>query len=301
MMAAQRSQAGHGVLLEREPMSRHTTWRVGGPADRYYQPTDIADLARFLATLPVDEAVFWVGLGSNLLVRDGGIRGTVIATANLLNGIEQVDAVTVRVEAGVPCAIVARFCARLGLTGAEFLAGIPGTLGGALAMNAGAFGGETWNLVRMVETLDRHGQRRERTIDDYRVGYREVDGPAGEWFVAATLVLQHGDTAAASTRIRELLDKRAATQPTQQPNAGSVFRNPPGDYAARLIESCGLKGRCIGGACVSEKHANFIVNTGKATAADIEMLIGEVADIVQQRCGIRLVQEVHVVGERSGG
>lgn len=301
MMAARRSQAEHGVLLENEPMSRHTTWRVGGPAERYYQPTDVVDLARFLSTLPVAEPVFWVGLGSNLLVRDGGIRGTVIATANLLNGIEQVDAVTVRAEAGVPCAIVARFCARLGLTGAEFLAGIPGTLGGALAMNAGAFGGETWKLVRTVETLDRHGQCRERSVSDYRVGYREVDGPAGEWFVAATLGLQHGDTAAASSRIRELLDKRAATQPTQQPNAGSVFRNPPGDYAARLIESCGLKGRCIGGACVSEKHANFIINTGKASAADIEALMDEVAETVQQRCGIRLVREVHVVGERSSG
>lgn len=301
MMAARRDQAVHGVLLENEPMARHTTWRVGGPAARYYQPAGIDDLAQFLAQLPVDEPVFWIGLGSNLLVRDGGIRGTVIATAGLLGGIEQTDTVTVRVGAGVPCAKVARFCARLGLTGAEFLAGIPGTLGGALAMNAGAFGGETWQLVRTVETLDRSGRRRERAAQDYQIGYREVHGPAGEWFVAATLQLQHGDTEAASARIRELLDKRAATQPTQQPNAGSVFRNPPGDYAARLIESCGLKGRCIGGACVSEKHANFIVNTGAATAADIEALIEEVATTVQRQCGIGLVREVHIVGERSGG
>lgn len=301
MMAAQRSQSVHGVLLENEPMARHTTWRVGGPAARYYQPADIDDLTRFLAQLPGDEPVFWVGLGSNLLVRDGGIRGTVIATAGLLNGIEQMDAVTIRAEAGVSCAKVARFCARLGLTGAEFFAGIPGTLGGALAMNAGAFGGETWKLVRAVETLDRSGRRHQRGTSDYRIGYREVAGPADEWFVAATLQLQPGDTEAAAAHIRELLDKRAASQPTQQPNAGSVFRNPPGDHAARLIESCGLKGRCIGGACVSEKHANFIINTGSATATDIEALIELVATTVQQQCGVSLVREVHIVGERSGG
>lgn len=301
MMAAQRSQPVQGVLLQNEPMARHTTWRVGGPAARYYQPAGIDDLAQFLAQVPAEEPLFWVGLGSNLLVRDGGIRGTVIATAGLLNGIEQVDAVTVRAEAGVSCAKVARFCARLGLIGAEFFAGIPGTLGGALAMNAGAFGGETWKLVQAVETLDRAGRRHQRNMSDYQVGYREVAGPADEWFVAATLQLQHGDTEAASARIRELLDRRAATQPTQQPNAGSVFRNPPGDYAARLVESCGLKGRCIGGACVSEKHANFIINTGSATAADIEALIDLVAMTVQQRCGVTLQREVHIVGERSGG
>lgn len=301
MMTAPCSQECRGVLLENEPMARHTTWRVGGPAARYYQPADIDDLAQFLARLPAGEPLFWVGLGSNLLVRDGGIRGTVIATAGLLSGIEQVDAQTVRAEAGVPCAKVARFCARLGLTGAEFLAGIPGTLGGALAMNAGAFGGETWRLVRTVETLDRAGGRHRRTANDYRVGYREVAGPAGEWFVAATLQLQHGDAEAAAVRIRTLLDQRSATQPTQQPNAGSVFRNPPGDHAARLIESCGLKGQCIGGACVSEKHANFIVNTGVATAADIEALIDRVAATVQQQCGVSLRREVHIVGEHSGG
>ncbi|PKM45943.1 MAG: UDP-N-acetylenolpyruvoylglucosamine reductase [Gammaproteobacteria bacterium HGW-Gammaproteobacteria-1] len=300
-MAVRHHQALRGVLLENEPMARHTTWRVGGPAERYYQPADIADLAQFLAALPGDEPVFWVGLGSNLLVRDGGIRGTVIATSGLLNGIGQVDAVTVRVEAGVSCAKVARFCARLGLTGAEFLAGIPGTMGGALAMNAGAFGGETWRLVRAVETLDRNGQLRERSAADYSVGYRAVQGPEGEWFVAAVLELAMGDTDAAAARIRELLDKRAASQPTQQPNAGSVFRNPPDDYAARLIESCGLKGRCVGSACVSTRHANFIVNTGGASAADIEALIELVAATVQQQSGVSLVREVHIVGEESGG
>ncbi len=301
MMTARNGHVLRGVLLHNEPMARHTTWRVGGPAERYYQPADIADLAEFLAQLPADEPLLWVGLGSNLLVRDGGVRGTVIATAGLLNDIEQSDATMVRVEAGVSCAKVARFCSRLGLSGAEFLAGIPGTMGGALAMNAGAFGGETWPLVVQVETLNRHGRLRVREPGEYRIGYRTVHGHADEWFVAATLRLQSGDTAAAGARIRELLDRRAASQPTQQPNAGSVFRNPPGDHAARLIESCGLKGNCIGAACVSEKHANFIVNTGAASATDIEALIARVAATVERERGVRLTPEVHIVGESGSG
>ncbi|HFE32402.1 MAG TPA: UDP-N-acetylmuramate dehydrogenase, partial [Gammaproteobacteria bacterium] len=202
-----------------------------------------------------------------------------------------------RAEAGVSCAKVARFAARHGLTGAEFLAGIPGTLGGALAMNAGAFGGETWSIVRAVETLDRHGQRHRRTPDEYEIGYRHVRGPVGEWFVAAELQLCPGDTEAGQARIKELLARRGATQPTKQANAGSVFRNPEGDYAARLIEACGLKGVCEGAACVSEKHANFIVNTGGATAAQMEALIQRVADTVERQQGVRLVREVHIVGE----
>jgi len=286
-----------GKLLHDEPMARHTTWRIGGPADRYYQPADIDDLAEYLSQLPEGEPVFWLGLGSNLLVRDGGIRGSVIATSGMLDQLEMVGDDRLRAEAGVSCAKVARFAARHGLTGAEFLAGIPGTLGGALAMNAGAFGGETWPIVRAVETLDRHGQRHRRTPDDYEIGYRHVRGPVGEWFVAAELQLRPGDTEAGQARIKELLAKRGATQPTKQANAGSVFRNPEGDFAARLIEACGLKGVCEGAACVSEKHANFIVNTGGATAAQVEALIQRVADTVERQQGVRLVREVHIVGE----
>ncbi len=286
-----------GKLLHDEPMARHTTWRIGGPADRYYQPADIDDLAEYLSQLPEGEPVLWLGLGSNLLVRDGGIRGSVIATSGMLDQLEIVGSDRLRAEAGVSCAKVARFAARHGLTGAEFLAGIPGTLGGALAMNAGAFGGETWSIVRAVETLDRHGQRHRRTPDEYEIGYRHVRGPVGEWFVAAELQLRPGDTEAGQARIKELLAKRGATQPTKQANAGSVFRNPEGDFAARLIEACGLKGVCEGAACVSEKHANFIVNTGGATAAQVEALIQRVADTVERQQGVRLVREVHIVGE----
>ncbi len=288
-----------GTLRLKEPMARHTSWRVGGPAERFYEPASVADLAAFLAQLPADEPLFWMGLGSNLLVRDGGMPGTVIMTSGLLNRLERQGEYRVRAEAGVACAKVARFAARAGLTGAEFLAGIPGTIGGALAMNAGAFGGETWTVVERVETLDRAGGQRERMPADYGIGYRQVRGPADEWFIAAHLRLEGGDTAESSRRIRDLLKRRSDTQPMGQASCGSVFRNPPGDFAARLIEASGLKGRCIGGACVSEKHTNFIVNTGGARAADIETLIREVADTVERIHGVRLVPEVKVVGRTA--
>jgi UDP-N-acetylmuramate dehydrogenase len=297
MMTAKSQQPVRGKMAFDEPMSKHTSWRVGGLADCYYQPADIEDLATLLSQLAIDEPITWIGLGSNLLVRDGGIRGTVIATSGVLNGLQRLQGNKVRAEAGVSCAKVARFCAREGLTGAEFLAGIPGTMGGALAMNAGAFGGETWEIVSAVETLQRNGQRYERLPDEYEVGYRSVRGPENEWFVAAELDLKPGDTTAAQARIKELLAKRSDSQPIQIPNAGSVFRNPPGDHAARLIEAAGLKGLCIGGACVSEKHANFIVNTGKAKAADIEALINQVAHEVELKHGVRLEREVRIVGE----
>jgi UDP-N-acetylmuramate dehydrogenase len=299
MMALQRTSSLRGVLLEQEPMAKHTTWRVGGPAEHYYTPANVDDLAEYLAQLTDDEPIMWVGLGSNLLVRDGGIRGTVIATNGVLNAIERLDGDRVRAGCGAPCAIVARFCSREGLAGAEFLSGIPGSFGGALAMNAGCFGGETWKLVEEVETIDRRGVRRTRKPAEFEIGYRHVKGIAGEWFLSAVLKLHRGDSEALAAQTRELLEKRNRTQPTQQPNAGSVFRNPPGDYAARLIEATGLKGYCIGGACVSEKHANFIVNTGKATAADIEQLIEAVANSVERSHGVRLVREVHIVGEQA--
>ena len=298
MNAAPQMTELRGNLLLDEPMSKHTTWRIGGPADRYYQPADIDDLAAYLSQLPAAEPVHWLGLGSNLLVRDGGVRGTVIATSGVVNGLTQVDAHTVRAEAGVACAKVARFCARAGLAGAEFLAGIPGTLGGALAMNAGAFGGETWDVVRAVETLDRQGQRHRRRPEEFEISYRPVRGPQNEWFVAAELQLDEtGDPDLLQARIKELLAKRGDSQPTSLPNAGSVFRNPEGDYAARLIEACGLKGSCEGRACVSDKHANFIINTGGATARDVETLIERVARTVAAQQGVELQREVHIMGE----
>lgn len=297
-MVMQEQPVLRGTLLHNEPMARHTTWRVGGPARQFYQPLDANDLALFLQQLPENEPLFWVGLGSNLLVRDGGIQGTVIMVAGTLGNLSvEKDGVTVRAEAGVPCAKVARFCARQSLTGIEFFAGIPGTVGGALAMNAGAFGGETWPAVKLVETLDRKGVCHLRTPGDYQIGYRHVVGPPSEWFIAAHFALQHGDGEVSMAQIKDLLEKRNRTQPTNQPSCGSVFRNPPGDYAARLIEASGLKGMCIGGACVSAKHANFIVNTGIATATEIELLITQVAETVERDHGVKLIREAHIIGE----
>jgi UDP-N-acetylmuramate dehydrogenase len=286
-----------GSLLLNEPLAKYTSWRVGGPAERMYIPADRQDLCDFIKALPTAEPVFWMGLGSNLLVRDGGIRGTVVNTKGRLKEMRLIGTGLVYVEVGVPCAHVARFCGEHGLSGAEFLAGIPGTMGGALKMNAGAFGGETWGIVKNVETIDVDGQVKQREPEQFTVGYRSVKGVDGEWFLAATLSLEAGDVIASQQKIKNLLEHRAKTQPTNQPSCGSVFRNPPDDFAARLIEQSGLKGYAIGGACVSEKHANFIVNTGKATAADIESLIMHVQQEVEQQQGVRLQTEVCMVGE----
>lgn len=280
-----------------EPLAGYTSWRVGGPADRLYLPADSEDLLVFLESLPVDEPLYWLGLGSNLLIRDGGIRGTVVCTKNRLKSMRHLGDGRVYAEAGVPSALVAKFCAEHRLAGAEFLAGIPGTLGGALAMNAGAFGGETWPLIDSVVTVNRRGQLTRRRPDEFEVGYRSVKRAAEEWFLGAELKLNPGETEASREAMRSLLAARAEKQPTNQPSCGSVFRNPPGDYAARLIESCGLKGIFLGGAQVSEKHANFIINTGRASAADIESLIEHVRHQVSINHGIDLIPECHIVGE----
>ena len=287
-----------GELLFDELLAGYTTWRVGGIAKCLYKPHDVDDLAFFLKQLPEKEDIIWLGLGSNCLIRDGGFSGTVIVTQGCLKEITLLDSTHVRVEAGVSCATMARFCARNNLEGAEFLAGSPGTMGGALRMNAGCSGGETWNHVVEVETMDRQGVRRTRTPADYAVAYRHVQGPPNEWFIAGTFELILGEKERALQKIRELLDHRAMTQPTSEYNCGSVFRNPPNNYAARLIEDCGLKGKQIGGAMVSSKHANFIINhEGAASAKDIETLIELVRGKVAETHAVDLIHEVHIIGE----
>lgn len=296
---------GHGLrgtLRRDEPMAKHVTWRAGGRARIFYQPADVADLAAFLRALPPTDPVLFVGLGSNLLVRDGGFAGAIVFTHHALTGVEAVgDTPRFRAGAGVPAPHLARFVAKHGGGGAEWLAGVPGTMGGALAMNAGCYGGETWNHVLFAETIDRSGTLHRRTLDDYEIGYRHVRLKSGaeEWFVGGVFDFDRGDEAAAMARMRELLARRVATQPLGQPNAGSVFRNPPGDHAARLIESCGLKGFTIHGAQVSPKHANFIVNLGSATAAAIEGVIDHVQATVAARTGVQLVPEVRIVGDAA--
>ena len=280
-----------------EPMSRHTSWHVGGPAQMFFTPESRTELTAFLSALPLEVPVYWVGLGSNLLVRDGGLRGVVVCTHGALDRLERTCETAVYAEAGVACARIARQCVRWGLGPAEFFAGIPGTFGGALAMNAGAFGGETWRQVLEVETIDRHGQERRRAAGEYRVSYRHVEPPAeGEWFLAARLSFEQRP-AEDEGEVRELLERRRATQPIGAWSCGSVFVNPPGDHAARLIEASGLKGQAVGGASVSSKHANFILNDGNATASDIESLIQRVRDTVAREHGVSLHTEVRIVGE----
>jgi UDP-N-acetylmuramate dehydrogenase len=289
-----------GDVREYEPLARYTSWRVGGAARRFYRPADIADLAIFLQSLPENEELTWLGLGSNVLIRDGGILGTVIFTLGCLNNIDFLDNTkVVRAEAGIPCAKLAKFCAKNGLAESTFFAGIPGTVGGALIMNAGAFGGETWEHVVAVETIDRHGKLRLRLPSDYDIYYRELKSPRKEWFVAGHFSFASGNRTVLQEQIRELLHKRATQQPIGVLSGGSVFRNPPGDYAGRLIESSQLKGTRIGGAWVSDKHANFIINGGDATAEDIEMLINLVADRVDALQNMRLIPEVHIIGEKK--
>jgi UDP-N-acetylmuramate dehydrogenase len=285
-----------GDLRLNELLSKHTSWRTGGKVNRFYRPEGIRDLAVFLTQLPEDEPLLWLGLGSNLLIRDGGYSGTVISTSGTLQQLI-VDGQTITAEVGVYCAKLAKQGARAGLSGSAFLAGIPGTLGGALAMNAGAHNSDTWSIVSDVTTIDRRGVIRIRSPEDFKISYRHVELPANEWFVAAKLNLAVGNVKDEVEKIKTLLKRRNVSQPTNQPCAGSVFRNPQDDFAGRLIEMSGLKGLKVGGASVSDKHANFIVNEGTATAEDIEKLIVLVQQKVQQMQGVKLVTEVHILGE----
>jgi UDP-N-acetylmuramate dehydrogenase len=289
-----------GEMLHDEPMSRHVSWRAGGVASHLYRPADLADLQRFMRLMAVEEPLLAVGLGSNLLVRDGGYRGTVVQMVGALTEL-RMEGDLIYVQAGVPGAKLARFAATNNLCGAEFFVGIPGTLGGMLAMNAGCYGGETWQKVQRVQVLTRGGDLLERAPQEYDIGYRHVQlrKSSEEFFVGAWLKLETGDVEKARQDIKGLMEKRSASQPLQQPNAGSVFRNPEGGHAAKLIEGCGLKGKTIGGAQVSEKHANFIVNIGGATATDIEKLIEEVQEAVESKTGVKLHPEVQIVGERA--
>ncbi len=271
-----------GQLFTNERLADYTTWRVGGTAKTLYKPAGIEDLAQFLKQLPSSEPLLWLGLGSNSLIKD----------INVLNDNQ------IRVEAGVSCAKMARFCARNGLQGGEFWAGIPGTMGGALRMNAGCFNGETWQYVVEVETMTRQGEIRRRKPSEFEIAYRHVSGLGDEWFISATCQFKPGDKDQSMQLIKDLLAHRAATQPTNEYNCGSVFRNPPNNFAAKLIESCGLKGKMIGGAKISEKHANFIINhQGTATSFDIESLIQWVQKTVFEQTATELVREVHILGD----
>jgi UDP-N-acetylmuramate dehydrogenase len=285
-----------GRLRLGESMQRHTSWRVGGPADRFYLPGTLEDLQQFLRRFAIPP-ITWLGLGSNVLVRDGGLRGTTICLANTLDQITLDESGCIHAGAGAGAVKIAHFAAKAGLTGAEFLAGIPGTLGGCLSMNGGAHGGDTWSLVDWVEVLQPNGRIQRLKPEDFTIAYREVQGQGDACFIAAGLRLRQSDPAIVMKQLRDGQEKRAATQPLEWPSCGSVFRNPPGDYAARLIEASGLKGLAYGDAEVSQQHANFIINRGKACAADIEALVEHIQMTVQQRFGIPLRPEMRIIGE----
>ena len=284
-------------LLINEPLARYTSWRVGGNADRVFIAENLGELQSFIQSIDKDEPILFMGLGSNLLVRDGGVRGTVVVMHQALNDL-RMDGQYIYAEAGVTCGKLARFCANNAKEGAEFMAGIPGTVGGALAMNAGCYGSETWDIVHQVLTIDRAGITHVRNATEFTASYRHIEMPVlDEWFLGAWFILEPGQTEQSMKKIKNLLAARLASQPLNLPSAGSTFRNPKGDFAARLIEASGLKGFQIGGAQISPKHANFIVNVGECSALDIELLIRHIKDVVLEKQGVALQQEVRVIGE----
>ena len=288
-----------GDLYFDYPLNECNSWRVGGRSDCFYMPSGVEDFMFFLSHCVGEKPVTCIGLGSNVLVRDGGVRGVMIS---LRDGFEEISHCggCVYAQAGVTCARLARYCAEHGLAGLEFIVGIPGVVGGALAMNAGAFGAEIWERVSAIDSVDRSGCMCTHPASRFEVGYRTVEMPGEEWFVAGHFDLLPGaDPDELKQRIKELLRQRKKTQPLQQPSCGSVFKNPEGEYAAHLIEQCGLKEYTIGGAQVSVEHANFIINRGNARAAEIEALIRHVQSTVTRETGVKLQMEVRILGEHT--
>ena len=288
-----------GELRTQEPMSRHTSWKTGGNADYYYIASDINDLAKFISKLPTSTPITWIGFGSNLLVRDGGVPGVVVSMVGLLNELKKINETDIFIGAGVSCVKAAHFSAKHGLEGIEFLAGIPGTIGGALAMNAGAYGGEIWSYIKEVETINRKGKREIFEKNKFDINYRSVSISENEWFIACKMKLEISTRTVVNDRIKKMLSERADGQPLGKLSCGSVFRNPTNQHAAKLIELCGLKGKKVGGAVISDKHSNFIINTGNATSLDIEQLIEFIQACVYEKYNIKLIPEVRIIGESN--
>ena len=298
MMSMINTPKTRGKLLFDVSMSRYNTWGVGGNAQCVFHPEDVEDLSDFLVNTDVDVPLTWLGLGSNVLIRDGGIDGIVIVTQSGLKKI-QIEEENVYAEAGAACAKLARASVSKSLVGIEFMAGIPGTVGGALAMNAGAFGGDTWENVSSVDVINRKGEITTRSVNEYEYGYRYVKGFEDEWFVGARFNLSLDKEGTKIVSIKELLAQRAESQPIGKKNCGSVFKNPKNGFAASLIEECGLKGFSIGGACVSIKHANFIINQQQASAQDIEKIIQHIQETVREQHNVELIPEVKFLGNKE--
>jgi len=284
------------IWREQVPMARHLTWRAGGKARNFFIPLTLEALQQKLSHWHSSQSLLWLGAGSNLLIRDGGIEQTVIAYRRALGWFRIAGQGVFEIGAGVPCARIARRTADLGWSGCEYMIGIPGLLGGALAMNAGAHGTQTWDHVEAVQVMDRCGQIYWRDANEFQPGYRHVSKPDNEWFIGARLVLKQGMPTSIHDRITQILSTRRKSQPIGQASAGSVFRNPPGHSAGKLIEAAGLKGRSFHQAQISPHHANFIINHGGASADAIEFLIHLVIKEVNRTSGIDLQPEVHIMG-----
>ena len=286
---------GNNIILN-ESLSRYTSWKVGGPADIYFTPNDRNELSHFLKLN--DGSITWLGNGTNILVRDGGVKGVVISTRKSFNKIELMDKSSCKVEAGISCFELAMYATKNNLGPAAFFSGIPGSIGGALTMNAGCFGSETWEFVRSVEVIDRNGEIYHLDPKEFSISYRSVSFPFPLWFLSCDMVFpDRGVTTVEELKI--LRDSRLERQPLTENTCGSVFKNPDGNHAGDLIERSGLKGFRVGGCAVSEKHANFIVNDKGATARDIETLIKHIQNTVKDRFGIDLDTEVRIIGEHD--
>ena len=288
-----------GTYTEMISMARHTWFKVGGPAEIMFTPADPDDLARFLAATPADIPLYTLGQGSNLLVRDGGIKGVVIHTDQLTH--HHVDKETLLVGAGMTDVATARLAARHDIAGLEFLIGIPGTIGGGLRMNAGAFGSAFKDVVLKATAIDRQGQIHHVSPDQMNMSYRHNSAPDDWIFIEATLLGQKGHGDKIRQKMKEIIAERSCNQPQGVRTGGSTFANPEGNKAWQLISSSGCRGLKHGAAMVSEKHCNFLINTGKATAAQIEELGETVRERVERQSSIRLRWEIRRVGEADGG
>ena len=283
-------------LSFQEPMSKHTSFRIGGGAEVMAFPKSREELAKLLkesALLDCKTAI--LGAGTNVLAPDEGMKGLVICLKDCLDGMEQLDETSIRVMAGVTMSRAAVFAANLGLSGMEFAHGIPGSVGGGVYMNARAYGGEICQICERVEVMDRAGNLRFLSKEEMQFSYRHsILEETGDIVISADFCLTKGNTEEIKARMKELIGKRSASQPLDLPSAGSAFKRPVGGYAAALIDGAGLKGYQVGGAAISTKHAGFAVNMGGATAADVRKLLQEVSDKVFENSGIRIEPEVRI-------
>jgi len=292
-----RTLQDYGTCSEHESLAGHTTLGVGGPARWFFHPDSVESLSAALLLIPVEIPLLPLGRGSNLLPPDTGFPGVVLDLSGL-NHI-QVNGTTLSAECGVRMSRVTRICADHGLTGLEFMATVPGDIGGGVVMNAGAFGQQVADTLSRIRLMRRDGAMQELQAAQLEMSYRHTSLPYGSLVVSAEFRLAADDGEAVRGRIRDMRTTRGRTQPLELPNCGSVFKNPPGDHAARLIETAGLKGRRIGGASISAKHANFIVNEGSATSGDVLALIRLAQQTVKKQFGVSLEPEVRMLGEEA--